>query len=107
VRSSIKRKKKPGNWLLFHQILYSTDWKTQSEVERQLGINGEAENKFDKLLPVYTLENAGKIVGFRNRLMHHFPPAPPLPALPSPLDPVPKPNDLISTKDYLNNIKTG
>jgi uncharacterized protein with HEPN domain len=51
---------------------YSIDLKTQSAVERQLGIIGEAVNKFDKLLPELTLENARKIVGFRNRLIHTY-----------------------------------
>ncbi len=51
---------------------YSKDLKTQSAVERQLGIIGEAVNKFDKLLPELTLENARKIVGFRNRLIHTY-----------------------------------
>lgn len=51
---------------------YSEDLKTQSAVERQLGIIGEAVNKFDKLLPDLTLENARKIVGFRNRLIHSY-----------------------------------
>ena len=49
---------------------YSSDLKTQSAVERQLGIIGEAVNKFDKLFPEITLENARRIVGFRNRLIH-------------------------------------
>lgn len=52
--------------------VYITDLKTQSAVERQLGIIGEAVNKFDKLLPELTLENARKIVGFRNRLIHTY-----------------------------------
>lgn len=51
---------------------YSTDLKTQSAVERQLGIIGEAVNQFDKLFPELTLENARKIVGFRNRLIHNY-----------------------------------
>lgn len=51
---------------------YSTDLKTQSAVERQLGIIGEAVGKFDKLVPESTLENARKIVGFRNRLIHTY-----------------------------------
>ncbi len=51
---------------------YSSDLKTQSAVERQLGIIGEAVNKFDKLFPEITLENARKIVGFRNRLIHSY-----------------------------------
>jgi len=51
---------------------YSGDLKTQSAVERQLGIIGEAVNKFDKLLPDLSLENARQIVGFRNRLIHTY-----------------------------------
>ena len=51
---------------------YSADLKTQSAVERQLGIVGEAVNKFDKLFPEITLENARRIVGFRNRLIHSY-----------------------------------
>ena len=51
---------------------YTADLKTQSAVERQLGIIGEAVNKFDKLFPDSTLENARKIVGFRNRLIHAY-----------------------------------
>lgn len=51
---------------------YVSDLKTQSAVERQLGIIGEAVNKFDKLFPDFTLENARKIVGFRNRLIHTY-----------------------------------
>lgn len=49
-----------------------SDLKTQSAVERQLGIIGEAVNKFDKLFPESTLVNARKIVGFRNRLIHAY-----------------------------------
>jgi len=51
---------------------YSLDLKTQSAVERQLGIIGEAVGKFDELVPELTLENARKIVGFRNRLIHTY-----------------------------------
>jgi uncharacterized protein with HEPN domain len=51
---------------------YLTDLKTQSAVERQLGIIGEAVNKFEKLFPDSTLINARKIVGFRNRLIHAY-----------------------------------
>ena len=51
---------------------YSSDLKTQSAVERQLGIIGEAVGKFDKLVPEFSLENARKIVGFRNRLIHTY-----------------------------------
>ena len=45
---------------------YSSDLKTQSAVERQLGIIGEAVSKYDKSFPNNTLKNAHKIVGFRN-----------------------------------------
>ncbi|MHC1708659.1 MAG: DUF86 domain-containing protein [Bacteroidales bacterium] len=51
---------------------YTTDLKTQSAIERQLGIIGEAVNKFDRLQPEAPLENARKIVGFRNRLIHAY-----------------------------------
>ncbi len=51
---------------------YVKDLKTQSAVERQLGIIGEAVNKFDILEPENSLENARKIVGFRNRLIHTY-----------------------------------
>lgn len=51
---------------------YATDLKTQSAVERQLGIIGEAVNKFDSLHPELSLENSRKIVGFRNRLIHAY-----------------------------------
>ena len=51
---------------------YITDLKTQSAVERQLGIIGEAVNKFQKLFPDSILKNAAKIVGFRNRLIHAY-----------------------------------
>jgi uncharacterized protein with HEPN domain len=51
---------------------YINDLKTQSAVERQLGIIGEAVNKFEKLFPESSLINARKIVGFRNRLIHSY-----------------------------------
>lgn len=51
---------------------YVRDLKTQSAVERQLGIIGEAVNKFDLLEPDNSLMNARKIVGFRNRLIHAY-----------------------------------
>ena len=51
---------------------YVSDLKTQSAVERQLGIIGEAVNKFEKLFPESPLSNARKIVGFRNRLIHTY-----------------------------------
>ena len=51
---------------------YVSDLKTQSAVERQLGIIGEAVNKYDKLCPDDVIENAVKIIGFRNRLIHSY-----------------------------------
>ena len=51
---------------------FVNDLKTQSAVERQLGIIGEAVNKFDILHPEESLENAKRIVGFRNRLIHAY-----------------------------------
>jgi uncharacterized protein with HEPN domain len=51
---------------------YLSDLKTQSAVERQLGIVGEAVNKFEKLFPDAPLSNASKISGFRNRLIHSY-----------------------------------
>jgi uncharacterized protein with HEPN domain len=51
---------------------YISDLKTQSAVERQLGIIGEAVSRFEKLFPDITLKNAHKIVGFRNRLIHAY-----------------------------------
>lgn len=51
---------------------YVSDLKTQSAVERQLGIIGEAVNNFDKLYTDDTLSYARKIVGFRNRLIHAY-----------------------------------
>ena len=51
---------------------YIEDLKTQSAVERQLGIIGEAINKFEKIFPEAAFINARKIVGFRNRLIHAY-----------------------------------
>ena len=51
---------------------FLTDLKTQSAVERQLGIIGEAVNKYDSLVPDNPLTNSRKIVGFRNRLIHAY-----------------------------------
>jgi uncharacterized protein with HEPN domain len=51
---------------------YISDVKTQSAVERQLSIIGEAVNKFEILYPEKVLENSRKIVGFRNRLIHSY-----------------------------------
>ncbi|WP_369427646.1 HepT-like ribonuclease domain-containing protein [Pontibacter harenae] len=51
---------------------YVQDIKTQSAVERQLSIIGEAVNRFDKLSQHTILDNARQIVGFRNRLIHAY-----------------------------------
>jgi uncharacterized protein with HEPN domain len=51
---------------------YQKDLKTQSAVERQLAIIGEAVNKFDKLFPSFPLEQGGKIIAVRNRLIHAY-----------------------------------
>ena len=51
---------------------YLLDIKTCSAVERQLGIIGEAVNKYDLLNQPLTLVNARKIVGFPNRLIHGY-----------------------------------
>lgn len=51
---------------------YNDDIKTQSAVERQLGIIGEAVNKFESIHPEFSIENSRKIVGFRNRIIHAY-----------------------------------
>jgi len=51
---------------------YISDLKTQSAVERQLGIIGEAVSRYDKLFSNATLEHAKNIIGFRNRLIHAY-----------------------------------
>ena len=51
---------------------YESDLKTQSAVERQLGIIGEAINKFKQECPDVLLENTKQIVGFRNRIIHAY-----------------------------------
>jgi len=52
--------------------VYDSDLKTQSAVERQLSIIGEAVNKYEKLKNTVPLEKSRKIVGFRNRLIHAY-----------------------------------
>lgn len=51
---------------------YLDDKKTQSAVERQLGIIGEAVNNFEIIEPEINLQYTRKIVGFRNRLIHAY-----------------------------------
>jgi uncharacterized protein with HEPN domain len=52
--------------------LYDQDRKTQSAVERQLAIIGEALNQFKKLEPQIIIENDKQIISFRNRLVHAY-----------------------------------
>ncbi len=51
---------------------YQADLKTKSAVERQLGIIGEAVNKFNKEEGTVELSHARQIVDFRNRLIHSY-----------------------------------
>jgi uncharacterized protein with HEPN domain len=51
---------------------YEKDLKTRSAVEQQLGIIGEATNKYDKLNPDESLENTVQITGLRNRIIHAY-----------------------------------
>ena len=53
-------------------IDYQNDLKTQSAVERQLGIIGEAMNKFSKENPDFVLQNSREIVNLRNRIVHAY-----------------------------------
>ena len=50
---------------------YQSDPKTQSAVERQLGIIGEAVNKIRQEEPDF-LAQTKQIVDFRNRLIHSY-----------------------------------
>jgi uncharacterized protein with HEPN domain len=54
----------------YHQ--FSQDLKTQSAVERQIGIIGEAVNKLEKMIPQVKVDNGGKIIGMRNRIIHSY-----------------------------------
>ena len=51
---------------------YNSDIKTQSAIERQLGIIGEAATKYRKENTEDTLQNIQQIIGFRNRLVHAY-----------------------------------
>jgi uncharacterized protein with HEPN domain len=51
---------------------YENDLKTKSAVERQLGIIGEAVNKFEKEQTGHLLSYSREIVNFRNRLIHAY-----------------------------------
>lgn len=52
--------------------VYDNDRKTQSAVERQLAIIGEALNQFKKIEPSIEIQNDKQIVSFRNRLVHAY-----------------------------------
>ncbi len=52
--------------------MYEQDRKTQSAVERQLAIIGEALNQFRKNELTVQIENDKQIVAFRNRLVHAY-----------------------------------
>jgi len=51
---------------------YEKDLKTQSAVERQLGIIGEAVNQFSKEKTSIELKHSREIVNFRNRIIHAY-----------------------------------
>jgi len=51
---------------------YQNDIKTQSAVERQLAIIGEAVNKIKQEDTKFELSNAKRIIDFRNRLIHSY-----------------------------------
>ena len=51
---------------------YEKDRKTQSAVERQLAIIGEALNHFRKAEPEIKIEHDKQIVNLRNRLVHAY-----------------------------------
>jgi uncharacterized protein with HEPN domain len=52
--------------------IYDKDRKTQSAVERQLVIIGEALNKLRQTETEFVIENDKQIIGFRNRLVHAY-----------------------------------
>lgn len=52
--------------------LYQKDLKTQSAVERQLAIIGEALNKLKTTDSDLLIKNDKQIRGFRNRLIHAY-----------------------------------
>jgi uncharacterized protein with HEPN domain len=51
---------------------YLADKKTQRAVERNLEIIGEAVNRILKDDPEFKLENAQKIIGANNRIIHGY-----------------------------------
>ena len=51
---------------------YRNDLKTQSAVERQLAIIGEAVSKLKQENPTLSFRNAKQMIDFRNRLIHSY-----------------------------------
>jgi len=51
---------------------FVADLKTQSAIERQLGIIGEAVNKFRQEEKSVVLTHTKQIVDFRNRIIHSY-----------------------------------
>jgi len=51
---------------------YHSDLKTQSAIERQLGIIGEAVNKFRHEESAMILSHTKQIIDFRNRIIHSY-----------------------------------
>ncbi len=51
---------------------YESDEKTKGAIERQLGIVGEAVNKFRKEEQDFQLSHTKQIIDFRNRLIHSY-----------------------------------
>lgn len=51
---------------------FENDLKTQSAVERQLIIVGEAINKFRKTEPGVSIHYDKQIIAFRNRIVHAY-----------------------------------
>lgn len=52
--------------------IYQDDLKTQSAVERQLAVIGEALNQLKKNDSKIEIESDKQIIGFRNRLVHAY-----------------------------------
>ena len=53
-------------------IAYENDLNTQSAIERQLGIIGEALSKLKKTDSSLIIENDHQIISLRNRLVHAY-----------------------------------
>ena len=51
---------------------YLNDLKTKRAIERNIEIIGEAVNRIIKKSPEFKIENAHKIIGARNRIIHGY-----------------------------------